>query len=62
MGVKACMDSSMGEVSLHDIFLLFCFLFNGVEFNLLPFDVCEARVLCSQGVDIGDDPWVAEVE
>jgi hypothetical protein len=62
MGVEACADGSVSKVSLHDIFLLFCLSLDGVEFDSLPFYVRKACVLCLQGVDIGNDPWIAEVE
>jgi hypothetical protein len=55
-------NGGVSEISLHDIFLLFHLVFNSVEFNLLPLDVREVRVLRSQSVNIGNDPWIAEVE
>jgi hypothetical protein len=62
VGVEACADGGMGKVSLHEIFLLLHLALNGVEFDPLPLDICEARILCSQGVNVGYDPCIAEVE
>jgi hypothetical protein len=55
-------DGGMSEVSLHNIFLLFCLPLDSIELDPLPLDVRKACVLCSQGVDVGNDPWITEME
>jgi hypothetical protein len=52
----------MGEVSLYEIFLLLRLSFDVVEFDPLPFHIGQAHILCVQGVDIGDDTSIPEVE
>jgi hypothetical protein len=52
----------MGEVSLHGVFLLFCLSLDVVELNPLSFDVCKARILRAQCVDVGNDTCISKVE
>jgi hypothetical protein len=60
--VEVCVDGSMSEVSLHEVFLFLCLALDGIKLDPLPLDIYEACVLCSQGVDVGDDSCIAEVE
>jgi hypothetical protein len=62
MGVEACADGCMGEVSLHVAFLLLGLAFYAIKFDSLSLDVCKASVLCSQSVDVGDNPSIAKME
>jgi hypothetical protein len=62
MGVEACVDGCMGEISLHDILFLFRLTLDGVELNPLPFDVHKVCVLCLQGVNVGYNSCIAKVE
>jgi hypothetical protein len=56
------MDSGMGEISLHKVLLFLHLMLNIVELDPLPLDVCETGVLCSQGVNVGDNSRISEVE
>jgi hypothetical protein len=60
--VELCADSGMSKVPLYKVFLLLRLALNGVELDPLPLDICEACVLCSQGVNIGYDPCITKVE
>jgi hypothetical protein len=62
MRVKACVDGCVSEIPLHVDLLFLRLTFDVVEFDPLSLDVCEMSVLCSQGVDVSDDPSVAKVE
>jgi hypothetical protein len=62
MGVKVCLDSCMGEISLHVTFLLFHLALYIVKFNPLPLDICKVGILCLQGVDIGNNSSIAKVK
>jgi hypothetical protein len=60
--VEACTNGGVSEISLHDVFLLFRLALDGVELDPLPLDVSEARILCTEGVDVRNDTCVSKVE
>jgi hypothetical protein len=62
VGVEASADGGMGEVSLHDVFLLLHLTFDGIELSPLSLYVGETRVLGSQGVDVCDNTCIPKVE
>jgi hypothetical protein len=52
----------MGKVSLHDVLLLLSLPLDVVELDPLSFYVGEARVLCAQCVNVGNDTCIPEME
>jgi hypothetical protein len=62
VGVEACADGGVSEVSLHDVLLLFRLALDSIELDPLPLNISEARILHAEGVDICNDPCVSKVE
>jgi hypothetical protein len=60
--VEACSNGSVSKVSLYGVLLLLCLSLNGIKLDPLLFDICEARVLRSQSVNICNDPRITKVK
>jgi hypothetical protein len=52
----------MGEVSLHGVLLFLCLSLDSVELDPLSLHVSEARVLCPQRMNVGDDARISKME
>jgi hypothetical protein len=52
----------MGEVSLHGVFLFLRLSLDVVEFHPLSLHIGEARILCSQCVNVGNDARISQME
>jgi hypothetical protein len=62
VGVETGADGCMGEISLHEIFLLFGLPLDVVKFDPLPLHICQARILCAQCVDVSNDTRIPKME
>ena len=62
VGNEPGVNSSMSQIPLCFEFLLFALQLLSHELCSLPFDLCNAKILCSEGVDIRYHSFVSQLE